>query len=518
MQKYLGRSGSSLETEDLGALGEKYRAEGKKIVLCHGVFDLLHLGHLRHLDNARGYGDVLVVSLTEDKFVNKGPHRPVFAEQMRAEMLSGLSVVDHVVISRASTGINVIQSLRPDFYIKGDEYKAVENDLTQNIVKETSAVEEYGGQIVYTDDVTFSSSEMINLHFDLFSPETKSYLNSLKARYNAEQIIDAVGQASGLKVAVVGDTIIDRYVYCTPMGKSAKGSFITVKRHYADEHAGGAIAVANHVAKFVSEVTLVTGLGGEAKFGGNYEGFIREKLADNVSPEFFYMADNPTLVKERFIDADMNKLFEVYFIEDGLLQRKWRDEAAVAWLKENIAEFDVVLVPDYGNGFITDEMVTEICSNSKYLSVNTQLNSGNQGYHAITRYSRADFVALNEPELRLGCHDPLSPIEKLGDHMATRLGSKFLSVTLGANGVLTTCQGENASSFVVPALASRVVDRVGAGDAFLSLAAICHAAGVDPELASFAGSVSAALHIQIVGNSETIDPAALYKYIVSLLK
>mgnify|MGYP001993448255 CR=1 FL=1 len=508
----------ALEIEEVDALRDRYRDQGKIVVHCHGVFDLVHLGHLRHLEQAKKEGDVLFVSITEDKFVNKGPHRPVFGEQLRAEMLEGLAVVDHVVVSRAPSGVDVIERLQPDIYVKGEEYAATEDDVTQNINKEVSAVEAYGGQVVFTHDVTFSSSQLLNLSFDVFPPETKQYLNRLRDEYTAEQIFDTLGQVNELKVAVIGDAIIDRYTYVTPMGKSAKGSFITVKRHYADEQAGGAIAVAGHVGQFVSDVRLVTGLGGDPKYGDNYESFIREKLVNTVTPEFFHMADNPTLVKERFIDPEMNKLFEVYFIEDGLLQRNWHDEAAVAWLEENIGDYDVVIVPDYGNGFITDSMVNVICDKSKFLAVNTQLNSGNQGYHAITRYSRADFVALNEPELRLGCHAPLSPLDELAMSMSERLGTKYLSVTQGPKGVMTVDHEEHGRPSIVPALATKVVDRVGAGDAFLSLAAICHGAGVDPELASFLGSVSAALDVQIIGNSEPIDPIALHKYIVSLLK
>jgi sugar/nucleoside kinase (ribokinase family) len=152
------------------------------------------------------------------------------------------------------------------------------------------------------------------------------------------------------------------------------------------------------------------------------------------------------------------------------------------------------------------------------LAVNTQLNSGNQGYHAITRYDRADFVSLNEPELRLGCHDPRAPLNNLAINMLAQLDSKVLSVTCGPKGLLTVNQKNVAASLMVPALATNIVDRVGAGDAFLSLASICHAAGVDSDLASFVGSVAAALDVQIVGNSETVGSISLYKYIVSLLK
>jgi len=488
------------------------------VVLCHGVFDLVHLGHLRHLKQARKEGDVLIVSITADKFVQKGPDRPVFTDQLRAEMLSELSCVDHVIINRAVSGIDVINRVRPDVYVKGIEYKNAEDDISENIGREQKAVESHGGRIFFTDEVIFSSSNILNRNFNTFSPETKDYLNKLRQNYTAEEIIDEVKRGQNLKVAVVGDTVIDRYTYCTPLGKSAKGSFMTVRKSYVEEYAGGAIAVANHIADYVSEVTLVTGIGVESEGEENYEDFIRGHLAENITPQLFYIENTPTLVKNRYVDPEMNKLFEVYIIDEELLQRHWQDRLARHWIEKNIADFDLVVVPDYGNGFITDEMVKVLCNNSKYLAVNTQLNSGNQGYHAITRYDRADFVSLNEPELRLGCHDPRAPLNNLAINMLAQLDSKVLSVTCGPKGLLTVNQKNVAASLMVPVLATNIVDRVGAGDAFLSLASICHAAGVDSDLASFVGSVAAALDVQIVGNSETVGSISLYKYIVSLLK
>ena len=486
-------------------------------MLCHGVFDLLHLGHLRHLKQARSEGEVLFVSITADAFVNKGPDRPVFGERLRAEMLAGLEIVDHVVISHARTGIDVINRVRPDVYVKGIEYKAEDADITQNIGKERQAVEAHGGRIVFTDGLTFSSSNLLNANFEVFSSETRQYLNNLRTRYTSNDILDLLGRLKGMRVCVIGDAIIDRYTFCTALGKSAKGSFITVQHGKTSEFAGGAIAVANHIAGFVDQVTLATGLGGDPTRGNNYESFIRENLAPNISPVFSFIEDSPTLVKERFLDADMNKLFEVYFIGQDLMRRHWNDAALVSWLDDNLKNYDAVVVPDYGNGFVTESMVRAICRNAPFLAVNTQLNSGNHGFHAITRYDRADFIALNEPELRLGCHDARAPTGDLAIATASRMNAKFLSVTLGARGVLTV-SGNGVHRHETPALASKVVDRVGAGDAFFSLAAISHAAGLDIEIASFLGGVSAALDVQIVGTSEPVARVALSKYIISLMK
>src|SRR5437868_6691263 len=104
--------------DDLAKSLAGLRTQGKKIVQCHGVFDLLHIGHIKHLEAARKYGDLLVVTLTPDRFVNKGPHRPAFPERLRAEALASLACVDFVAINEWPTAVETIQRLRPDFFVK----------------------------------------------------------------------------------------------------------------------------------------------------------------------------------------------------------------------------------------------------------------------------------------------------------------------------------------------------------------------------------------------------------------
>src|SRR5882762_3471869 len=93
--------------------------DGKKVVHCHGVFDLLHIGHIKHLEAARKLGDLLVVTLTPDRHVNKGPHRPAFPERLRAEALASLACVDYVAINQWPTAVETIELLKPSLFVKG---------------------------------------------------------------------------------------------------------------------------------------------------------------------------------------------------------------------------------------------------------------------------------------------------------------------------------------------------------------------------------------------------------------
>src|SRR6266850_7046828 len=156
--------------EELAAIADHHRKAGMSVVQAHGTFDLLHLGHVRHLEAARALGDVLVVTITADRFVNKGPGRPVFTEALRAEMLAALHFVTYVAIAEAPDAINAIEAIRPDIYAKGNDYQNPDGDVTGKITLERNAVEAHGGSIRFTDEITFSSTELINRHFNLFEP------------------------------------------------------------------------------------------------------------------------------------------------------------------------------------------------------------------------------------------------------------------------------------------------------------------------------------------------------------
>ena len=193
------------------------------------------------------------------------------------------------------------------------------------------------------------------------------------------------------------------------------------------------------------------------------------------------------------------------------------DAEVCRWLSGVVENFDVVIVPDFGNGFITPKMVSVLSEKAKFLAVNTQVNSGNRGYHVIHRYSRADFISLNEPELRLASHNKHDPLEQVAKDVGRKVKASCVAVTLGTKGAMMM-DVKRGQAFRVPALSTKVVDRIGAGDCFLSLAGLSLAGKLPPEVAVFVASVAAALDVQIVCNREPINPTHLYKYITTLLK
>ena len=129
-----------IQIKALEKIVSKLKAKGKKVVLCHGVFDLLHIGHINHFHEAKDHGDILVVTVTSDQYVNKGPNRPAFSEEDRLKALAALNVVDYVALNKSPTAISAIKGLKPNIYCKGPDYKLHKNDISGEIINEIDAL------------------------------------------------------------------------------------------------------------------------------------------------------------------------------------------------------------------------------------------------------------------------------------------------------------------------------------------------------------------------------------------
>src|SRR5262249_35369095 len=179
----------------------------------------------------------------------------------RAEMVAAIGYVDAVAINPAATAENVIGIIKPDVYVKGSDYATAEDDLTGKIVAERQVVEGLGGRVFFTDDIVFSSSALLNRHFNVHTQELGGFLESLRSRDVFGAIMRAVEAVAGQRVLLVGETVIDEYQYVTPLGKAPKENLIPTLYRDREVFAGGVIAAANHVADFCREVDVVTCLG-----------------------------------------------------------------------------------------------------------------------------------------------------------------------------------------------------------------------------------------------------------------
>jgi rfaE bifunctional protein kinase chain/domain len=481
------------------------------VAQCHGVFDLLHVGHLRHFARAREHADILVVTVTPDRFVNKGPGRPVFNEGLRGEALAALACVDYVAINRWSTATEAIRLLRPDLYVKGAEYKEADDDLTGKITEERETVESVGGRILFTDDLVFSSSALLNNYVSPFPEQVQVFLQEFRSRYSFEDVMGWFAKISAARVLLVGETILDEYHYCQTMGKSGKEPILAARFSHAEKHAGGVLAIANHLAAFCGSVTLVTQLGDQDP----QEEFVRASLHPSVKAHLLRVKDAPTIVKRRFVETyPFQKLFEIYVMNDE--QDAESQAALLAELRAVLPRTDVVVAADYGHGMLEGDVVDLLSREVAFLSLNTQKNAGNHGFNTVSKYSHADFVSISEGELRLDARRKTAPIEGLLQELARRIGCRSLIVTRGQSGCL--CYSPQGGGVSVPALTSSITDRVGAGDAVFAVTSLLAHVGAPLAVIGLAGNAAGAQAVATVGNRAALDRVAMLKHIQHLLK
>lgn len=500
------------EMDALAERLERMRAEGKRIILSHGVFDLLHMGHIRHLEQAKHMGDVLVVTLTQDRHVNKGPHRPAFPQDLRAEAIAALGVVDYVAVNRWPTAEETIALLRPHVFVKGQDYKVAEEDVTGGIAREAAAVHAVGGEIRFTEEITFSSSKLLNTYFSPFSEETETYLQNFRRAHPLDEVLEWLDKAASLKPLVVGEAIIDEYVFCEGLGKSTKDPVLAVLQQGVEAYAGGSLAIANHLAGLCHDVRLVTQLGDRER----REDFVREALRPNVEAVFLTKANTPTLCKRRIVDRySGTKHLEIYVMDDHRTEGA-ESAALLAALEEGMAGRDLVVAADYGHGMLPPEAVDLLWGHAPFLALNVQSNAGNRGFNPISKYRRADYISLASHEVDMETRSREGDERHKMEEIARRVACPRFTMTLGKAGSLhyDVAKGFHAA----PALATRVVDRVGAGDAVFALTSLLVRVGAPWEVVGFVGNAAGAQAVADLGNRSPVERASLTKHLTALLK
>ncbi|MDP2168200.1 MAG: PfkB family carbohydrate kinase [Thermodesulfovibrionales bacterium] len=488
------------------------RREGKVVVQSHGIFDIVHPGIIRHLTEAKKLGNVLIVTVIKDKDVRRGPGRPIFPEQMRVENAASLWMVDYVCMVDDETPFDCVKMIKPDVFAKGQTYHERDQKIHKKIFE--AEKELYFGQtkIQETEGFSFSSSSIINNFLDIYPDDTKAFLRKFSKKYDFKDIADTLNNIKDMKVLLIGDGIIDEYHYCDSMGKSAKAPLV-VSRYLAHEvFTGGAFAIANHVAGLCGKVHLVSLLGNH----DSREDFIRKNLKPNIDAKFFYRDDGPTVIKKRYINQYLNqKLFEINYLSDSYIGGQMESDIS-AYIRSVMPGYDLVMVSDFGHGFITGGMIRAIEGHAGKLAVNTQTNSANAGYNMITKYRRSNFICLDEPEIRLAAQERFANIEDVAKNMFNVLNTDCLVVTLGKKGAIAVSGNEDAVR--TPIFSSKVVDTVGAGDAVFAFTAPIFASGAPLEMISFIGNAAGALAVQIVCNKKPIEKHELLEFIHALLR
>lgn len=481
----------------------------KTICLCHGVFDLLHIGHIRHFKECKTKSDYLIVSLTSDKYVNKGPDKPIFNESLRAEMIANLNLVDFIIINNKETSINLINLIKPNFYGKGLEYKSHKNDVTGNITKEVNAVKKNKGEIVYTDEITFSSSKLLNV----LVPEKKEGLEKIFSKSLEDiykEILSGLEQIKKFKVLVIGETIMDRYKFVQGVGKPPKEEIISTLIKSEKKYLGGVIAAAKHLQEFCKSIDVLT----------NLDDF---KIIDKINKKNLKILKisndkiNYSITKTRYLSQHFNKkLFETYDFLETVNTNTFKSKTQ-SFIDKNLNKYDLVIVLDFGHGYLNQKLIKTIQSKSKFLALNVQTNSGNHGYNLFTKYHKANLLCIDHNELRLGTK---SRSENL-DNIMKSVNNKNhvfenLIITCGKDGSKSLSRN-NKRIITLPPLTSNTVDTMGAGDAFIAISSAFSKLGLNNEIVSLVGNIAGSLKVNILGHEKHIKKSNFIKYLRGIM-
>jgi rfaE bifunctional protein kinase chain/domain/rfaE bifunctional protein nucleotidyltransferase chain/domain len=466
---------------------------GRKVIMCHGTFDLVHPGHVRHLIYAKSKASILIASLTSDAFIEKANHRPFVPQELRAMNLAALEVVDYVVIDRNAKPLENLKIIQPDYFAKGYEYS--QGGIHPKTLEEKEVVESYGGELLFTPgDIVYSSSAIIeNSPPNLACHKLGSLMDAEGLTFG--RLREAVRSLEGTKVHVVGDTIVDSYSYCMLVGGNTKTPTFSVKFDRQVDFVGGAGIVAKHMKKAKAEVTFTTVLGNDPL--KNY--VLNDLTTYGIRCQAVVDSTRPTTQKNLFT-AGGYRLLKVDSVDNRSISEKIANRFA-RYVAETPA--DAVVFSDFRHGIFNGSTIPQLTKAIPSGPLRIADSQVATRWGNILDFQGFDLITPNEREARFALGDQDSTVRPMALDLYRKAGCKFLILKLGERGIITyrTPDPNVRSFFTIDSFAENVIDAVGAGDALLAYSTLALTATKDPIIASILGSMAAALACERDGNN-----------------
>ncbi|MEM7754007.1 MAG: PfkB family carbohydrate kinase [Planctomycetota bacterium] len=484
------------------------RAEGRRVVHCHGCFDIVHPGHVRHLKYARAQGDILLVSITADALIAKGDGRPLIPEDLRAENLAELDCVDWVYVENRPTAADLLGEVQPDIYIKGREY---ETNSDPRFQAERETVERHGGRVVFSSgDVVFSSTALIESLAGEVGRSTDPVHRQLrrvldKPEADEARLNETISAWRGQRVLIVGELIRDTYVFCDRPDVAGESPMMTLRPVEHRCYDGGAAILARHAAAMGARPTLVTALPSD----GSGEAMRTRLLGEGID---VLSVPSPAKLpeKQRFL-VGTTKMMKLDLVEPEAVDAARRDELAglvADAARQMPGGYHAAILADFGLGLLTAPLLTKLCETLRPLV--GVLAGDVSGRRSGLRAMRGlDLVTPSESELRDAFANAGDGLPALVWQLLRDTESRSAIVTLGAEGLIAFGKRgasdnepwpSRVTSEPVPALTPHAVDALGCGDALLTTATLSLSAGADLVSASVLGAMAASVQARTLGN------------------
>lgn len=482
----------------------------KTVGMVHGVFDIIHIGHILYFKDAKSKVDKLIVSVTSDKYVNKGPGKPIFDTSTRIKLLNSIKYIDKVIESNHLTAIPNIKKIKPDYYIKGSDYKNLKDDLSRNILAEKKEVEKHGGKIIFTDTPLHSSSSIINQNFDFLTNDAKKLFTKEKNYLLGLKFKDFIKKKISKKILIIGDPIIDVLRFVKPSGKSNKNNIIATRFLKEEENLGGTLLILNYLSQFFKNIDYY--------FIGNKNdsNYIKRRLNKNISLKVI-PSENKIIKKIRYVDEySLNKFFQVNENETNNITPKIK-EKFLSILKKNLNRYEQIIIFDYGYNYNFNKLNLLLQKYSNKLIVNCQSNSYNFGFNLANKYKKSLILSLDENEMRLMSQDMHSPLEnviKKNTHIFKK--TKIALITQGRKGCFVF---NNNKLYFIPTILKQNLDTTGCGDIFLStFSALNFSQKFNLKEKLIVSHVAAGIHANELGNRFNVNLKHISSVLSSVLK
>jgi cytidyltransferase-like protein len=471
---------------------DKLKKRGLSIGVCHGLFDLMHPGHINHLNLAKKSCDILIVTTTSDAFIKKNLISPIFPEDQRKYFLANLQMIDYVSIVQDETAEPVIKKIKPNFYFKGEEYKT--NDNIGNLKKEKVFCKKNKVKIKFIGSKQYSSSKLISEN--LFLNQDQELIKNIKdlKKYNPE-IEKILDKAKDKKILIIGEIIFDQYTFLLTHGLSPKSNNISGSITDDKVMAGGVLASAKFLSQFSKNVDCLSIVNDAAK-----KDLKRNKMLKGFK-NIISSKDFPDIIKQRFVQIENNvysqkKLLTVNKFFNTKINKK-DENKILKFLSQNLKKYDLVVVQDFDHGLINNKIANYINKNSKILSLNSQTNSMNYGFNIINnKFKKVDMFSLDKTELELYAKSKNIDYQESLRKLKKDLKSKMGFLTLGPKYSLLAAKKIHR----VNAIEKNIVDAVGAGDIFHSFASLLFLVSKNEFLNLFLSQIAGAIAVKILGN------------------
>lgn len=478
--------------EVLKIVGERPRK--RKVVMCHGTFDIVHPGHIRQLIYAKTKGDILVVSLTVDKHLQKGPLRPYVPQELRALNLAAFEIVNYVIIDQEPTPIQNILKLKPDYFVKGFEYQL--NGIHPRTREEIEALSSYGGEMVFSPgDIVYSSTTLLSVHKPKLALEQLLTLMS-EENVTFNNLQSTIKKFKNLKIHVIGDVIVDKYSSCTILGPSQKAPAFSVRLDKSDSYVGGAGIVAKHLKSLGAEVILTTVLGEDEQAN-----FVLKDLKDSgIKVNVFIDKTRPTTLKERFLTDNARILLQVDKVDNKEIQENVLNQICEVTYK---TKCDAVVCSDFRHGIFNLETIPKIIQSFPLRAIKVADSQVSSRWGNILDFPKFDLITPNEREARFALGDQDTTIRPLAQKLYNKAECRYLILKLGENGIMTYRSPgmESREFFYIDSFVEDLVDPIGAGDALLAAATSALISSENIVQSAILGNLCASIECSSLGNT-----------------